>query len=64
MRFIVLNPVSARLVSLLETGELSGRAALLRLGEEMHHPEPENMLRLGVDILQKLHAEQAILGTR
>ncbi|BBP02793.1 DUF2063 domain-containing protein [Sulfuriferula plumbiphila] len=64
IRFIVLNPVSARLVSLLETGELSGRAALLRLAEEMHHPEPENVLRFGMGILQNLHAEQAILGTR
>ncbi|HUW27261.1 MAG TPA: putative DNA-binding domain-containing protein [Sulfuriferula sp.] len=64
MRFIVLNPVSARLVSLLETGELSGRAALLRLAKEMHHPEPENMLRFGMEILQNLRAEQAILGSR
>lgn len=64
MRFIVLNPVSARLVSLLETGELSGRAALLRLAEEMRHPQPENMLRFGMDILQNLRAEQVILGSR
>ena len=64
MRFIVLNPVSARLVSLLETGELSGRAALLKLAEEIHHPDPEIMLRFGMDMLQNLHAEQAILGTR
>ena len=64
MRFIVLNPVSARLLSLLETGELSGRAALLKLAEEIHHPDPEIMLRFGMDILQNLHAEQAILGTR
>jgi len=64
MRFIVLNPVSARLVSLLETGELSGRAALLKLAEEIHHPDPEIMLRFGMDMLQNLHTEQAILGSR
>ena len=64
MRFIVLNPVSARLLSLLETGELSGRSALFKLAEEMHHPDPEIMLRFGMDMLQNLHVEQAILGTR
>lgn len=63
MRFIVLNPLSARLVRLLETGEPSGRTALLQLAEEIHHPEPESMLRFGLDILQNLHAEQAIVGT-
>jgi hypothetical protein len=63
IRFIVLNPVSARLVSLLATGELSGRAALLHLAEEIQHPAPENMLEFGLDILLNLHAEQAILGT-
>ncbi|MHB1246496.1 MAG: HvfC family RiPP maturation protein [Sulfuriferula sp.] len=64
VRFIVLNPVSARLVSLLATGERSGRTALLQLAREIQHPEPENMLGFGLDILQNLHTEQAILGTR
>lgn len=64
VRFIVLNPVSARLVSLLATGERSGRTALLQLAGEIQHPEPENMLRFGLDILQNLYAEQAILGSR
>ncbi len=64
VRFIVLNPVSARLVSMLATGERSGRTALLQLAGEIQHPEPENMLRFGLDILQNLYAEQAIIGTR
>lgn len=63
IRFIVLSPVSARLVSLLATGELSGRAALLHLAEEIQHPAAENMVEFGLDILLNLHAEQAILGT-
>lgn len=62
VRFIVLNPVSARLLNLLESGKLSGAEALETIANELKHPKPEVVMQGGLDILQNLHSEQAILG--
>ena len=63
VRFIELNPVSARLVQLLQPGKMSGRAALEQITAEMKHPAPAAVLAGGQEILQNLHLEQAVLGT-
>lgn len=63
--FIELNPVSARLFSLLqETGEDSGRAVLQRIAEELHHPEPETVVSGGLAILEQWRARGIVLGGR
>lgn len=64
IRFIELNPVTARLLSLLEPGELTGHAALTQLGAEMRHPDPAALVRFGTDILHDLYAQHALTGTR
>lgn len=64
VRFIVQNPVSARLVALLAPGGRSGRAALVQLATEMQHPDPQAVVSFGADILARLRTEQAILGSR
>jgi hypothetical protein len=38
--FNVINPVTARLLALLQDGNRSGREALLNLAAELQHPEP------------------------
>lgn len=63
VRFIVLNPVSARLLVLLEDGTLSGAAAVDRVIEEIRHPDPAVARAGGRQILENLRREQAILGT-
>lgn len=62
-RFVVLNPVSARLLDLVKDGALTGRAALESVAAELGHPDPEVVLRGGLDVLENLRAEQALLGT-
>jgi len=64
VRFIVLNPVSARLVALIEPGNLSGEQALAQVVEELQHPDPAVAFAGGQTILENLHTEGAILGTR
>jgi hypothetical protein len=64
IRFIELNPVTARLLDLLTPGELSGQAALLQLAAEMQHPDPATLVCFGSDILRDLHAQHALTGTR
>ena len=63
VHFIELNPVSARLVQLLQPGKMSGRAALEQITAEMKHPVPATVMAGGQEILQNLHREQAVLGT-
>lgn len=63
MRFIELNPVSARLVELLQSADRPGRAALLQIAAELGHPEPERIVAFGADILASLREQGAILGT-
>lgn len=63
VRFIVLNPVSARLVQLLQERELSGEQALARIAGELPNSDGRAVYRGGLEILEKLRREQAILGT-
>lgn len=66
VRFIELNPVTARLLGLLQDGGpgggLTSRQALLQIAHELSHPEPEAIVRFGASILQDLKAQGALLG--
>jgi len=61
-----LNPVSARLVALLQAAEvkLSGRDACLQVAQELQHPEPELLLPHGAHLLEQLRTAGAILGSK
>ena len=63
VRFVVLNPVSARLLSLIEAGSLTGDEALAQVVEELQHPDPAVALAGGQAMLEDLRNEGAILGT-
>lgn len=63
VRFIELNPVSARLVQLLEENQRSGEQALLRVARELKYPDPRAVIEGGQAILGNLRAEGAIIGT-
>ena len=63
VRFIVLNPVSARLVALIEPGDLTGNQAVEQAVSELRHPEPAVAIDGGHAIIKNLRHEGAILGT-
>lgn len=63
VRFIVLNPVSARLVALMQSTSLTGRGLLRRICRELAHPDPAVVEAGGLAILENLRGEQAVLGT-
>lgn len=63
VRFIHLNPVAARLLALLGKGDLTGRQALEKIAIELKHPAPDAVISGGLEILENLRMEQAILGT-
>ena len=62
VKFILINPVSLRLLSLLQTTELTGREVLLHIASEMKHPDPDVVLAGGLEIMQSLRDSQVILG--
>jgi hypothetical protein len=64
VRFVELNPVSARLLALLLDGERTGRAACLRVAAEIAHPDPDAVVAHGAALLAELHSLGAILGTK
>lgn len=63
IRFMEGNAFTARLLALLESGTMTGRAALDTVADESRHPNPALLIEGGVATLQNLHARGAILGT-
>lgn len=63
VRFVELNPVSARLLMLLQTGQLSGRAVLEQVARELQHPNSAQVVAFGADILSDFRQRGAIVGT-
>ena len=63
VRFIVLNPVSARLVYLITPGSRTGNEAVETVVAELQHPDPAVAIEGGHAILENLRREGAIVGT-
>ena len=62
VQFSEINAFTARLLTLLEPGTLTGRAALAQIAEESRHPDPALILQAGAALLDDLRARGAILG--
>ncbi len=63
--FMVLNPVSAKLIEYLQSEEiLTGREILKKIGEELNHPNPQVVIEGGYDILKEFLNKQILLGTK
>lgn len=62
--FMELNSVSARLVALLQENPTTGRAAALRIAEELAHPHPETVVAGAATVLAELRAAGALFGVR
>lgn len=65
VHFMQLNPVTARLVQLLDDDEhhLSGRQALEQIVRELNHPQPDVIISGGMDTLRQLRKKDIVLGT-
>lgn len=63
VQFLEINPVTARLINLLqENPEITGELALSQIAEEMTHPRPELVLEGGLSALQELQRYGIVLG--
>jgi uncharacterized protein len=63
VQFSEINAFTARLLTLLEPGMLSGRAALQQIAVESRHPDRALVIQAGGALLEDLRARGAILGT-
>ena len=64
VRFSEINPVTARLLTLLAEPDTTGRAAIAQVGAELSHPEPERLLAFGHALLRDLCTQGIILGAK
>ncbi|MES0873087.1 HvfC family RiPP maturation protein [Sinimarinibacterium thermocellulolyticum] len=65
VRFMQINAVTARLMTLIEARpEASGRDLLLDIAAELAHPDPEAVVAEGAQIFERLRARDILLGTR
>jgi hypothetical protein len=64
VKFMETNPVTARLINLLQENEsLNGQSALEQISQEMNHPNPDVVIQGGLSALQELQQHGIILGT-
>jgi len=63
VKFIELNAVTYRLISLLQNDAISGKQALTLLAKELQHPQPESIIEFGLSILEDLRIQGVIIGT-
>jgi len=65
MDFLELNPVTARLLELIDANEQdSGRELLLKLADEINYPDVEALLQHGAESMQQMRQTEILLGTR
>ncbi|PPD12573.1 MAG: DUF2063 domain-containing protein, partial [Methylotenera sp.] len=64
VKFIELNPITYRLLQLIDFENLSGEQALIQLAQEIEHPEVAVIIEFGSAILIDLFNQQAIIGSQ
>jgi hypothetical protein len=64
VQFIELNPATARLVDILQTGDCTVQTAIQQIASELQHPEPSALLSFGIATLTDLMQQEAILGAK
>jgi hypothetical protein len=60
VQFLALSPLSARLLEILDTGAVSGAAALRQVAEELNHAHPNRLVEHGRTLLHELRGAGAV----
>ena len=60
--FIESNAVTFRLLDIIESDALSGRAAILKLAKEIQHSDLKSLLAFGAEVLYALAGKDVIYG--
>ncbi|MCB4811390.1 putative DNA-binding domain-containing protein [Methylovorus menthalis] len=62
VKFVEMNAMTARLLELLQPGELTGLAALQQLGMEMGHADSTSLITFGAALLEDLRQQDIVWG--
>jgi uncharacterized protein len=62
VKFIELNPMVYRMLEMIKQ-EMTGKQALNALAKQIQHPQPQVIIEFGVEILDDLMMQQAIIGS-
>lgn len=60
VHFMESNPLTLRLLNILDAQQHSGREAIVKLAAEISHPQPEDLVEFGGDILVELYKKDII----
>lgn len=62
--FMELNPVTARLLELIDNNAdlAAGRSLLLQLADEMNYPNPDDLLTHGAATMEQMRQSEILLG--
>lgn len=63
VKFIELNPMTYRLLSIIQEQSFTGRQALTKLAVEINHPNTEAIIQFGTAILNDLTVQEAMIGS-
>lgn len=63
VKFIELNPVTYRLIELLQQPAITGEHALTTIANELKYQHPDTIIQFGLEILEQLRSQDVILGT-
>ena len=65
VNFMVLNNVSARLIEKIQNNtDQTGQQILSSIADELNHPDPDVVLKGGLDIMLDMHEKDILLGTK
>ena len=65
MDFMELNPVTARLLELIEANETdSGRELLRKLAQEINYPDVDALITHGASAMEDMRSAEILLGVR
>lgn len=63
VKFVELNAITFRLLSLLQQNKITGEQALTLLADELAQPHPETIIQFWLETLENLRSQGVIFGT-
>jgi len=63
VKFLEINTVTARLLQVIDEQQITGRAALLLLAEELKADDPTSVISFGEGILNQLYSLEILIST-
>lgn len=64
VQFTEVNAATAHVLALLDAQPTTGTQAMQHIAQQMQHPQPEQLIAFGANLLKQLHMQDIVLGTQ